>query len=460
VSGLSKKLWGWLQRYERVARSIARVLEIRVRPLNRITYTRPKQAPASGNIESDPRPIGRPIVIDAQCLQTANRQRGIGRYTLGFIDAMCEQVPNQSVIVLLTNIADPAEIQRARILLDSLGRPNLVLHLVNLFDEGQSKISRVNATKMLIGQVEKLNPEMVITASVFEPAEETVLLPATLRFPHVAILYDLIPLEFPADLLYTRKRRARHRELVGHLSSFHELFAISQHAKETYLRKVDPSKEIVVIGGGTAARGSTEDKGLTLRKGLLIVGAEQKHKNIDRAVLAYAKLPERLRLEHRLTIVGIRASGINKRLRKLVQRYNVEIEIAGYLPDNKLEDLYNQVRLVVIPSLAEGLGLPVLEAWSHQGVAIGAYGTAVGDLIGNQEALFDPYSEGSMAAVIEKILTNEVLWMKLQEAGAEKLKVNSWNEVAARALNGVRLGQPGIPSKKTTRHPFEETGTE
>lgn len=448
MTGLSKKLWSWLQRYERVARSVARVLEIRIQPLNRITYTRRDELPMHGNLKSDQAHAAHPIVIDGQCLQTSNRQRGIGRYTLGFIDAVCEHEPNQSIIVLLTNIADPKEIELARTLLDSLGRSNLIPQIINLYGQGQSKVSRDTATRKLTCEVEKLNPEMVITASVFESAENTVLLPQKLKSPHVAILYDLIPLEFPDELLYTRRRRARYRELLNHLSNFDRLFAISQHAKEDYLAFADPSKDIVVVGGSTATRGAVVNKGFHLRKGLLIVGAEQKHKNIERAILAYAKLPEILRREHALTIVGIRASGSNKRLQRFAQRNNVDIKVAGYLPGNELEMLYDQVRAVFIPSVTEGLGLPALEAWSHRGVAIGAHGTAVGDLIGDQEALFDPYSECSMAAVIEKVLTNEVLWMKLQEAGAAKLKANSWSQVAARALNAVRLEQHVNSSKK------------
>jgi glycosyltransferase involved in cell wall biosynthesis len=448
VSDLPRRIWGWLQKYEFVARPLAQAINVRVRPLSGITYKRRKPFDVPGIGERGYPEENRPIIIDAQCLQTRTRQRGIGKYCLSLIDAICEQSPNQKVIAFLTNIVEPRELDEACRLLGSLGKPNLETRVANLFPEGQPRVRRTEAIEIFTSQVETLDPEIVITASVFEPAEETILLPPKLRFPHVVILYDLIPLEFPNDLLYTRKRRARYWELLNHLSSFQKIFAISQNAKETYLRNVDSSKEIVVIGGGSATRGSTENKGFLLRKGLLIVGAEQKHKNIDRAVLAYAKLPEQLRRAHPLTIVGIRASGSNKRLQTLAQRHNVEIVVTGYLPNNELAELYDQVRAVVIPSIAEGLGLPALEAWSHQGVAIGAHGTAVGDLIGNQEALFDPYSESSITAVIEKILTNEVLWMKLQEAGAEKLKVNSWSQVAARALNTVRLGQAGIPSKK------------
>ena len=45
------------------------------------------------------------LIFDAQCLQTQTIQRGIGRYTLEFIEAICLEMQTKNFAAILTTIA-------------------------------------------------------------------------------------------------------------------------------------------------------------------------------------------------------------------------------------------------------------------------------------------------------------------------------------------------------------------
>ena len=51
-----------------------------------------------------PAPSKFEVIFDAQCLQTFTRQRGIGKYSLSLIEAICKVEPEKKFAAFLTNI--------------------------------------------------------------------------------------------------------------------------------------------------------------------------------------------------------------------------------------------------------------------------------------------------------------------------------------------------------------------
>src|SRR5262245_40356148 len=84
-----------------------------------------------------------------------------------------------------------------------------------------------------------------------------------------------------------------------------------------------------------------------------------------------------------------------------------ELVITGYVSDDDLVDLYNLCHVFVFPSLYEGFGLPALEAMACGAAVIGSNTSSIPEVIGRQEALFDPSRPADIAEALERLLGDE-----------------------------------------------------
>ena len=108
--------------------------------------------------------------------------------------------------------------------------------------------------------------------------------------------------------------------------------------------------------------------------------------------------------------------------------------MTGYVPDQDLIALYNLATLFVFPSKHEGFGLPALEAMACGAPVIGSNTTSVPEVIGWEEALFDPYSAKSIAQKMGFALQDETWRTQLREHGLQQARKFSWDVSAQRQL--------------------------
>jgi glycosyltransferase involved in cell wall biosynthesis len=113
------------------------------------------------------------------------------------------------------------------------------------------------------------------------------------------------------------------------------------------------------------------------------------------------------------------------------------VSIPDYHVASRLAELYENARLLVVPSLVEGLSLPILEAWAHGLVAVGSANTVAQELIGNVSQLFDPFSEESIAACMQDLLTSTTNWNEALESAILRSELFSWNATANLALDAI-----------------------
>ena len=98
--------------------------------------------------------------------------------------------------------------------------------------------------------------------------------------------------------------------------------------------------------------------------------------------------------------------------------------------DRLLCELYSRAELFVFPSLYEGFGIPILEAYAcHCPVAL-SNASCFPEIAGNAGIYFDPYSEESIAESIREVIYNDRKRSELIVAGNERLKLFSWEKAA------------------------------
>jgi glycosyltransferase involved in cell wall biosynthesis len=376
------------------------------------------------------------LVFDAQCLQTPTRQRGIGKYSLNLILVICKASPNSSYLAVLTNVASPENLNTARAELAKLECPNLDVVVIDIF-ESQKKVSFTEARHKILQFLEQRDILAVLSLSPFEKHESVISFPISTKFRNFAVLYDLIKLQFPSQLLISRKQKTSYLWSLHNLEEYDCLLSISEETKRNWIALTNKKVPIEVISGSGHTNVRTSQKTFKGRAGLLCVGAEQEHKNIERLIEAYCLLPLNVQLEHDLTILGIRNIGVRNRLTRCARKAVGKVVLSEYLSDKEMFSNYESARLLVMPSLAEGLSLPILEAWSHGLVAIGSVNTVAEEIIERESLLFNPMDPISMRDCMQRYLSSESAW----NAALLDLKLSSknftWESTAGRALNAI-----------------------
>ena len=115
---------------------------------------------------------------------------------------------------------------------------------------------------------------------------------------------------------------------------------------------------------------------------------------------------------------------------ELRKRAGERVRFLGWVDDDELEGLYRAATCFVFPSLAEGFGLPVLEAMVRgTPVACSRIG-ALEEVAGGAALYFEPTDTEEMAHAIESLLADANLRTWLREAGRERAKEFSWARTA------------------------------
>jgi glycosyltransferase involved in cell wall biosynthesis len=172
----------------------------------------------------------------------------------------------------------------------------------------------------------------------------------------------------------------------------------------------------------------------------VFVGADDARKNESGLLEAFAQLPGELRRRHPLHLVGQRSPETelrNLRLRRRLGLQDSEVVLTGRLTDDELAALYRRSRVVVMPSFAEGLGLPVLEAWAFGTPVVASDRSSLPELVTDQEARFDPSDSRSMARVLGRVLTDDEWWGRLRGTGTARATMLGWDDTAERVVTAL-----------------------
>lgn len=196
--------------------------------------------------------------------------------------------------------------------------------------------------------------------------------PRLARTPVIATLYDAIPLAHP-EWGNPRLRRLKNWLLRTAASNADRVIAISNAAAAEVAAHygIDRERMRVVYPGVDSAwfaPGGPEDgarlDSLGLERGyLLFVGTLQPRKNVGMLLRAYDALPEHVRASRRLVIVGKYGWAAESLRSELAHRAgDRRVVWLEHVPTDVLQALYRAAHVFVFPSLAEGFGLPVVEA--------------------------------------------------------------------------------------------------
>ena len=94
--------------------------------------------------------------------------------------------------------------------------------------------------------------------------------------------------------------------------------------------------------------------------------------------------------------------------------------------DNELVYLYQNAECFIFPSLYEGFGLPLLEAFASKCPVVSSPGGSLKEIAKDAVVYIDPKDVKSIRNSVENVITDQRLKKDLIEAGISRLKDFSW----------------------------------
>ena len=154
------------------------------------------------------------------------------------------------------------------------------------------------------------------------------------------------------------------------------------------------------------------------------------HKNHERLLEALRLLRDR-GLDVALVCTGHR----NARYPEVMARaadLGVESQVTflGYLSPAEVQVVYQRAELMVFPSMYEGWGLPILEAFAADLPVACSKVTSLPALVGDAALVFDPMDVAAIAAAIERLWLDEALRATLVERGRRRVGAFDWDRTA------------------------------
>ncbi len=123
------------------------------------------------------------------------------------------------------------------------------------------------------------------------------------------------------------------------------------------------------------------------------------------------------------------------------------VDFRGFVHDDQLALLYAGARCLVFPSLFEGFGFPVLEAFAAGLPVACADATSLPELTGDAAVLFEPTDVDSIADALERVWSDDELRATLAARGHSRAAAYSWDHLArsCRALYRAAAQQDLAP---------------
>lgn len=264
------------------------------------------------------------------------------------------------------------------------------------------------------------------------------------------ILYDLLPLRAPRHYLAAPDIEARYRKRARWVAASEAILAISEHTRREAIEILgcDPQR-VTTVGVGVSDFFSEADgtddgrwkpvvKTIGDRPFLMTVTGSDARKGGDRAVTALGRLVER-GYDLSLLVVGHLTDDWIGRMAEAARAAGVSgrVHLLGAVEDDLLRAAYRRAEVNLMPSLAEGAGLPVLESAACGTPALASIGTALGETAGVSLATFDPTDVDSIADAVAGVLDSPGRRAMILAVQQEAARRATWDSVAVRAVSAL-----------------------
>lgn len=372
--------------------------------------------------------------IDVQTLETAERERGIGRYTSGLIEALHRW--QQEVRVILFGFSEESPL------------PSLEYVSYVKYEQAGDKdaLLQKGVAAPLAWQPKTEGLDAFLVTSPLMP---DILIPRHAPCPLGCILYDLIPLVLRhriPDILPTSLRPSYDRRLEI-IKNYRFAAAISEATKSDAITWLDwPSAHIASISTGIDQRffQSVEDGRVQSTLSRLDISTPfifslsgyNPRKNWEGTLEAYAGLPHELRQTYSLVLSCSLTDDQRRHILQKAQSLGIDsrLRLTGFVSEDDLPPLYHAAACFVFTSRCEGFGIPLAEAMACGCPVIAADNSSLPEVVGDCGRLASAEQPQSFSRAIEETLRDRARTTEMADKARTRAENFKWECVAERFL--------------------------
>lgn len=261
--------------------------------------------------------------------------------------------------------------------------------------------------------------------------------PTALRVPALYVVHDIIYERYLGQLgrLAALKRWWLHRNVAAGLRQARQVVAVSQFTRQEILHfhpQADAAKISVIYEGWEHLQQDFEPMTVKVpfRDYILYIGSSRGHKNLQGLLLAMKAAASQMPEGSGLVIAGDNHM-LTAEQRAVITALQDRIVTTGWLNTTELNAYYRQAKAVVFPSLCEGFGIPVLEAFHYRKPLLLSNASSLPEVAGDAAIYFDPALPEQIAQrLIEALRMPEEERQQWVAKGEARLAAFSWKTTA------------------------------
>ncbi len=246
--------------------------------------------------------------------------------------------------------------------------------------------------------------------------------------PFVITIHDMT-YETYSEEFKRENKTAEEKKILAQKAA--KIITVSENTKKDVIKYYNIDADKISVTHLASSIKYTNNKNLRIKlpnKYFLYVGNRKAYKNFSTFIKAFSLIRKEI---NDMYLVCAGGGVFSKREKHLLKEYNVIDKVLYFnINDEKLGYLYTNAIAFVFPSLYEGFGIPILEAFECNCPVLASNVSSLPEVAGNAALFFDHESEISIKNEMMKILTDEELRKSLIVAGSEKVKEYSWEKTA------------------------------
>lgn len=218
----------------------------------------------------------------------------------------------------------------------------------------------------------------------------------------VVTIHDLINLRYPENYAFMDRSIYRLKLRYAQKQAYKIIVPSSQTKKDLIHFFGTDKGKIEVIPLATRPKIESNEEKIVLAEYILCVSSFDRRKNLVNLVKAYKKLPLP---KPKLILAGKSGDDLYKVKKAIAHDQMIETKLD--LTNEDLANLYKHCLFCVYPSVFEGFGIPILEAFQHNKTVATSRMSSMPEVGGNAADYFDPLKVLDIKDTLERLLNAE-----------------------------------------------------
>ena len=281
----------------------------------------------------------------------------------------------------------------------------------------------------------------------FSPAHY---LPRFCPVPQVVTIHDLAYFYYPEDFTKRDLWQLKNWTKLA-INQAKNIIAVSKTTKKDIIKNygVDKEKVTVIYNGFEKQISELKNENLKFiekfklknEKYILFVGTIQPRKNLEVLIDAFDKFIQTSK-NFKLVIVGKKGWLYKDIFEKVnMMKPGKKVIFADYVSDPELIWLYINAFCLVLPSLYEGFGIPVLEAMNYGCPTVISTTSSLPEIGGDASLYFNPKNPNELLEKLKSLEENKELRKVLIAKGRQRIKDFSWEKCGRETLEVIKQGR-------------------